>query len=88
VWGGGWLWDIGVQDFAGGIVVHLTASVGGLVTAAYLGPRRDSLTLEHPPSNLPLASLGATFLWIGWFGFNGGAALRFDSIAVTAMVIP
>lgn len=84
IWGGGWLASMGAQDFAGGIVVHVTAGTGSLVTAWYIGPRISVRNNEapDPPSNLPLAALGAALLWMGWFGFNAGSALSAGPLAV------
>ena len=88
VWGGGWLDQMGVLDFAGGIVIHTTAGVGSLVLALQVGPRRGFETNhgEFPPSNILLATLGAAFLWVGWFGFNAGSALSAGKGAVSAFV--
>ena len=75
VWGGGFLADQGVIDFAGGIVVHTTAGVSALVVALMLGKRigfPKTLMLPHSPA---LTVAGAGLLWVGWFGFNGGSAL-------------
>eukprot|EP01111_Echinosteliopsis_oligospora_P000201 TRINITY_DN1018_c0_g1_i1.p1 TRINITY_DN1018_c0_g1~~TRINITY_DN1018_c0_g1_i1.p1 ORF type:complete len:444 (-),score=107.52 TRINITY_DN1018_c0_g1_i1:17-1348(-) len=87
VWGGGWLASIGVIDFAGGIVIHTTAGAGALVISLYMGRRKDfdKYGGEFPPSNLPLAALGATLLWMGWFGFNAGSALVAGPIATSAV---
>eukprot|EP01133_Synstelium_polycarpum_P013075 gene13075-15379_t len=88
IWGGGWLQNMGVLDFAGGIVIHTSAGVGGLVAALYLGRRKDFEKYggEFPPSNIPLAALGAALLWMGWFGFNAGSALAAGSVATSAVV--
>jgi len=88
VWGGGFLWKLGAQDFAGGIVIHVTAGMGSLVTAWFVGPRIDFHKThgEFPPSNLPLAATGATLLWMGWFGFNGGSALSANPVAILACI--
>jgi len=87
MWGGGWLDQMGALDFAGGIVIHTTAGVGALVLAIMLGRRRDydKYHGEFPPSNLPMAALGAALLWMGWFGFNGGSALTSGSLATSAL---
>lgn len=88
VWGGGFLAQFGVIDFAGGIVIHTSAGAGALVAAIYLGRRRDFFDYmgECPPSNLPLAATGAALLWMGWFGFNGGSALAAGNLALSAVV--
>ena len=75
VWGGGWLQRMGALDFAGGIVVHVTAGVAGLVTAIYVGKRKGYPTRPMPPHSLTLSVVGAGMLWVGWFGFNAGSAL-------------
>ncbi len=87
VWGsGGWLREMGVLDFAGGIVVHTSAGIAALVTAIVIGKRKG---LEHTPSphNLPLVVLGTGLLWFGWFGFNAGSALTVNSVAVNAFIV-
>ena len=88
VWGGGFLGQMGVKDFAGGIVVHTTAGVGALVIAMVLGKRnsfsKDNLT---PPHNPVLTMIGASMLWVGWFGFNGGSALAADLTASKAILV-
>ncbi|HXC37335.1 MAG TPA: ammonium transporter [Burkholderiales bacterium] len=86
VWGGGWLAKRGVMDFAGGIVVHLTAGVSAMVAALMLGPRRGFPHMSMPPHNLPLTAAGAGMLWVGWFGFNGGSALAANGLASSAIV--
>jgi Amt family ammonium transporter len=85
VWGGGFLGSIGVLDFAGGLVVHLSAGVGGLVAAKVIGPRHGYGTENLSPFDLSLAVIGTGLLWVGWFGFNGGSALAADSRAVMAI---
>ncbi|MBI1195799.1 MAG: ammonium transporter [Gammaproteobacteria bacterium] len=87
VWGGGWLQQLGVLDFAGGIVVHITAGVAALVAALVIGPRKGFLTTPMPPHNLTMAVTGAGMLWVGWFGFNGGSALASDGNAAMAMLV-
>ncbi len=87
VWGGGWLQQLGVLDFAGGIVVHITAGVAALVAALVIGPRKGFLTTPMPPHNLTMAVTGAGMLWVGWFGFNGGSALASDGNASMAMLV-
>jgi len=87
VWGsGGWLRAMGVQDFAGGIVVHVTAGVSALATAIFLGKRQGYPNAISPPHNLPFAVLGAGLLWFGWFGFNAGSALSAGGLATSALV--
>ena len=85
VWGGGWLAQMGLYDFAGGTVVHITAGVAALVAAIVLGPRTGFGTTPIPPHNLTLTMAGAGMLWVGWFGFNGGSALASDGSAAMAM---
>src|SRR6201994_4310674 len=86
VWGGGFLGAMGVLDFAGGLVVHLSAGIGGLVAARVLG-RRQGYGLENlSPFDLSLAVIGTGLLWVGWFGFNGGSALSASPHAVMAII--
>jgi len=86
VWGGGFLGSMGVLDFAGGLVVHLSAGAGGLVAAMVVG-RRHGYGFENlSPFDLSLAVVGTGLLWVGWFGFNGGSALAANSRAVMAIV--
>jgi len=87
VWGGGWLQQLGVLDFAGGIVVHITAGVAALVAALVIGPRKGFQVTQMPPHNLTMAVMGAGMLWVGWFGFNGGSALASDGNAAMAMLV-
>ena len=87
VWGGGWLADMGVIDFAGGIVVHTTAGVSALVTAIMIGKRTGwprQLMLPHSPA---LTVAGAGLLWVGWFGFNGGSALTASDVGAASAII-
>ena len=87
VWGGGWLQSMGVEDFAGGLVVHISAGVSALAAALVLGRRKGiSKADEVRPNNVPFVILGAAMLWFGWFGFNGGSALAANEIAVQALV--
>ena len=86
-WGGGWMGDIGVLDFAGGTVVHINAGVAGLVAAIMLGKRKGYPTTPMPPHSLPLTVIGAGMLWVGWFGFNAGSELAADGTAGMAMVV-
>ena len=87
VWGGGWLGELGLLDFAGGTVVHLTAGVGAIVAAVVLGNRRGFPTTAMPPHNLVLSVVGAGMLWVGWFGFNAGSAVAAGSDAGMAMLV-
>lgn len=87
VWGGGWLGEMGLLDFAGGTVVHITAGVGALVAALVLGNRRGFPNQAMPPHNLTMTVTGAGMLWVGWFGFNGGSALAANGDAGMAMLV-
>ncbi len=87
VWGGGWLGQMGLIDFAGGTVVHVTAGVAALVTALVLGARKDFLTSSTLPHNLTMSFTGAAMLWVGWFGFNAGSALAADGAAGMALFV-
>ncbi len=87
VWGGGWLGSAGLQDFAGGTVVHITAGVAAIVAALVIGPRKGYGTQPLPPHNLTMTVTGAGLLWVGWFGFNGGSALAADSSAAQAILV-
>ena len=86
VWGGGWLAKLGVMDFAGGIVVHVSAGVAALVCALVLGHRRGFPHTAMAPHSLPYAVAGAGMLWVGWFGFNAGSALAANGSAGMAML--
>ena len=87
IWGaGGWLGAMGVMDFAGGIVVHLTSGISALIAALMIGARKHYKTEPMIPHNLPLTVLGAGLLWFGWFGFNAGSALSSGRIATLAFV--
>jgi Amt family ammonium transporter len=88
VWGsGGVLGNLGALDFAGGTVVHITAGVSALAFAMVIGPRQGYKQWSSMgPSNIPFTVLGASLLWMGWFGFNGGSALAADGVAVNAVV--
>ena len=83
VWGGGWMADYGVLDFAGGIVVHALAGMAALATVFFLGKRSTS---ESEPHNIPFVALGTALLWFGWFGFNAGSALGVSEITVLAFI--
>ena len=87
VWGGGILADWGVMDFAGGLVVHATAGIGALVTAIVLGSRKQFPKSINPPHSPVLTMIGASMLWIGWFGFNGGSALSAGTNAGMAILV-
>ena len=87
VWGGGWLGAMGLYDFAGGTVVHITAGVAALVAAVVLGPRRGFPTTAMTPHNMTMTVMGAGMLWVGWFGFNGGSALAANGDAAMAMLV-
>lgn len=87
VWGGGFLGAMGVLDYAGGTVVHINAGVCGLVTALVLGKRRGYPTEPMPPHNLILTFIGASLLWVGWFGFNAGSAVTSGANAGMAMAV-
>lgn len=87
VWGGGWLGAMGLYDFAGGTVVHITAGVAALVAALVLGPRRGFPEVAMPPHNMTMTVMGAGMLWVGWFGFNGGSALAANGDAAMAMLV-
>jgi Amt family ammonium transporter len=87
VWGGGWLGSMGLLDFAGGTVVHITAGVAALVAALVIGPRNGFPQTPMPPHNLTMTVTGAGMLWVGWFGFNAGSALAADGGAAMAMLV-
>ena len=87
VWGGGWLGNMGLQDFAGGSVVHITAGVAALIAATSMGGRRGFGSTAMPPHNLTMTVTGAGMLWVGWFGFNAGSAVAADSSAAMAMLV-
>jgi Amt family ammonium transporter len=88
IWGGGWLQSLGALDFAGGIVIHVTAGVSVLAAVLVLGKR---ISVAHGvsdnPHNIPTVVLGGALLWFGWFGFNGGSALSAGPVAVNAIVV-
>ncbi len=87
VWGGGWLSDLGFMDFAGGSVVHINAGVAAIVAAVVLGNRKGFPETAMAPHNMTLAVMGASMLWVGWFGFNAGSALTAGSSAGMAMAV-
>ncbi len=86
VWGGGWLSGAGVLDFAGGTVVHINAGIAGLMCALVLGKRKGYGAENMAPSNLVYTMIGASLLWVGWFGFNAGSEWAADGIASAAML--
>ena len=88
VWGGGWLGEMGLYDFAGGTVVHITAGVAAIVAAVVMGPRRGFPETAMMPHNMTMTIAGAGMLWVGWFGFNGGSALAADGNAAMAILVP
>jgi ammonium transporter, Amt family len=85
VWGGGFLGGLGVMDFAGGTVVHINAGVAGLVCCLVLGPRKGFGRDNMAPNNLVYTMIGASLLWVGWFGFNAGSAVGSNALAGAAM---
>ncbi len=85
VWGGGFLGALGVMDFAGGTVVHINAGVAGLVCALVLGKRKGLGAVNMAPGNLVYTMIGASLLWVGWFGFNAGSAVAANALAGVAM---
>ena len=87
VWGGGFLGEDGILDFAGGTVVHINAGIAGLVAAIMLGRRNGYGTENMAPANLTLSLIGASLLWVGWFGFNAGSAYAADTSAGMAMLV-
>jgi Amt family ammonium transporter len=89
VWSGdgGLMWDWGVLDFAGGTVVHINAGIAGLVAALVLGKRKGYPTVAMPPHNLGYTVIGASLLWVGWFGFNAGSAVAANGTAGMAMLV-
>lgn len=87
VWGGGWLAQLGLFDFAGGTVVHVNAGVAAIVLALVLGPRRGFPNTAMPPHNLTMTVTGASMLWVGWFGFNAGSAVAANADAGMAMLV-
>jgi len=87
VWGGGWLAEMGVMDFAGGVVIHINAGVAALVAAIVIGKRNGFPKIPMPPHNMTMVVAGAGMLWVGWFGFNAGSALTADGAAGMAMLV-
>ena len=86
VWGGGWLGEMGLLDFAGGTVVHITAGVAAITAAMVMGKRSGFPTTPMPPHNMAMTITGAGMLWVGWFGFNAGSALAANGDAGMAML--
>jgi len=87
VWGGGWLQSMGAIDFAGGMVVHISAGFAALAIALVIGKRAGYSQYSMEPHNIPMTLLGMGLLWFGWFGFNGGSALAANGQAVNAIVV-
>jgi Amt family ammonium transporter len=87
VWGGGWMQKQGVLDLAGGIVVHTTAGVSALVLAWFLKPRADFRSRIHPPHSPGMVMIGASMLWVGWFGFNAGSQGGANAAAGMTMLV-
>ena len=86
VWGGGWIGSLGAIDFAGGTVVHINSGIAGLVACLLVGPRKGYGSIALPPHNLTLTMIGASLLWVGWFGFNVGSQLAADGTAALVMI--
>ncbi|KAI9672076.1 MAG: hypothetical protein M1831_001889 [Alyxoria varia] len=86
IWGGGFLWQLGILDYAGGFVIHVSSGTAGFVAAAWVGPRHDKDKHFFPPNNVLVAMLGAAILWIGWNGFNGGGPYTASPTASTAVL--
>lgn len=86
-WGGGWTSDIGALDFAGGTVVHISSGFAALAVALVIGKRAGFKEHSMEPHNIPMALIGASLLWFGWFGFNAGSALAADGLAAHAFVV-
>src|SRR3989338_9003803 len=88
VWGvGGWIRGLGALDFAGGLVVHISSGVSALAAALIVGKRKGHGMEPMPPHNMTMTLMGASLLWFGWFGFNGGSALASGSLALSAFVL-
>jgi len=87
VWGGGWIGEMGALDFAGGTVVHINAGIAALMAALVLGKRKGYPGTAMPPHNLGLTVVGASILWVGWFGFNAGSQLAADGTAGMALTV-
>ena len=87
IWGGGWLGKLGVKDFAGGITIHTSAGMGALGAVIVLGRRLNYGPSIMVPHSIPIAVLGASLLWLGWFGFNAGSALASGAVAGNTMIV-
>ena len=87
VWGGGWLGDKGILDFAGGTVVHINAGMAGLVAALVIGKRKGYPRSPMMPHNVTYTLIGTSMLWVGWFGFNAGSELAADGVAGMALAV-
>jgi Amt family ammonium transporter len=87
IWGGGWLGEMGVVDFAGGIVIHTSVGMGALAAAMVLGRRRNYGPSIMVPHSIPIAVLGSSLLWLGWFGFNAGSALASGGLAGNTVIV-
>jgi len=87
IWGGGWLFDMGFLDFAGGAVVHINAGVAAIIAAIMIGNRKGFPDTPMPPHNMTMTVAGAAMLWVGWFGFNAGSALAANGSAGMAMAV-
>lgn len=87
IWGGGWLDTLGVKDFAGGIVIHTSAGMGALAAALVLGRRLNYGPSIMVPHSIPIAVLGSSLLWLGWFGFNAGSALASGRVAGNTVIV-
>lgn len=87
VWGGGWIFELGALDFAGGTVIHISSGVAAVIAARMLGPRAGFGSTHADPHDLTMTVLGAALLWFGWFGFNGGSALAANGLAAHAVVV-
>jgi len=87
IWGGGWLGALGIVDFAGGIVIHTSAGMGALAVALVLGRRKNYGPAIMVPHSIPIAVLGSSLLWLGWFGFNAGSALGSGGVAGNTVIV-
>ncbi len=87
IWGGGWLAKLGVEDFAGGLVVHVTCATAAIIAAVMVGPRRGFPQEMKPPHSPVMVMIGASMLWVGWYGFNAGSALAANGSAGMALTV-
>ena len=87
VWGRGWLASLGVFDFAGGLVVHTSAGMSSLAAPLLLGRRKNFGPTITTPHNIPIAPIGASMLWFGWFGFNAGSALASGALSANTLLV-